>query len=104
MSGYVSEPVWSHVPRSDRVQEEESTTNTHRNQQLHNASAAAATPMAQSGGSGRSNGGGGQEYNAVSTSQKMMSATWGSILTSLLGRNQPFFLLFPDSEIIYPAN
>ncbi|KAG5302704.1 membrane transporter [Histoplasma capsulatum G186AR] len=45
-----------------------------------------AVPMAanNASGSSRANTGAHQEYNNVSATQKMMSATWGSLLTSLL--------------------
>lgn len=46
----------------------------------------------QSSGAGSRESDASAQYDSISTSQKMISATWGSLLTSLLGRSIPVYI------------
>ncbi|PGH28895.1 solute carrier family 25, member 39/40 [[Emmonsia] crescens] len=82
MSAYVGVPTRPHLQES-YTKEREFGDFGERKAALHHET---TVPMAASNASGNSGGhtGAHQEYNNVSASQKMMSATWGSLLTSLL--------------------
>lgn len=84
MSAYVGVPTRPHLQES-YTKEREFGDFGERKAALHHET---TVPMAASNASGNSGGhtGAHQEYNNVSASQKMMSATWGSLLTSLLGK------------------
>ncbi|OAX82750.1 hypothetical protein ACJ72_02904 [Emergomyces africanus] len=82
MSVYVGVPTRPHLQESYK-KERESSDFGERKPPLHYER---TVPMAASNASGGSGGhtGAQQEYSNVSATQKMMSATWGSLLTSLL--------------------
>ncbi|EEH38148.1 hypothetical protein PAAG_01069 [Paracoccidioides lutzii Pb01] len=82
MSAYVGSPTWPHLQET-YTKEGQHGDLGERNLFLHHERTASMGPSDASGSSG-SHSGAHQEYNNVSAAQKMISATWGSLLTSLL--------------------
>ncbi|OJD16478.1 hypothetical protein AJ78_03333 [Emergomyces pasteurianus Ep9510] len=82
MSAYVGAPTQPHLQESYTTERKSSDFGKRRASINHERT----VPMAASNTSGSSGGhtGAHQEYSNVSASQKMISATWGSLLTSLL--------------------